>query len=538
LNDIETNHIQPILTALKANTPVLYITSVEEERVIKAIELCCIKICRKMWCHTISEGLWTVDFCQTKELVPEIVHGRANADYRDPTGILRQIKDIHMPKQGAVFLLLDFHEYLQDGLIRRHLRDLKTILKKQDSSIIILAPLTMLPQSLAHEIWRYDFPLPTRKEMEAHARTILSRTRLSIRPPLTDEDFGQIATAGQGLTMSQYESGLSGLVASGQFITHEDIIRAIIDSKKNLLKMSAALEWVEVATQVDAGGLSLLKKWLLQRRLGFSARAKSYGLPTPKGILLLGIPGCGKSLAARMISALWQVPLLRLDTGSLFTSQVGGSEERTRQALKAAEALSPCILWIDEIEKALAGVNSSMDSDAGTAARVFASLATWMQEKTAPVFVVATANSVEVLPAEMLRKGRWDDIFFIDLPGLGEREEIVSIHLKNKGQNPNDFNIRQIAEFSDGFSGAEIEQAIIAGLYEAFDNGHQMTTVDVLRAIENQVPLSITMAEDIQQLKEWASTRARPASEDIVQMQRSEWRQGKAGKIMTIREQG
>lgn len=537
MNNIELDHIQPIITAMKSNTPLIYISSLEEERVIKAIETCCIRTYRKMWCYAISEGLWTVDFYNTKELIPEIVHGKANPDYRDPIEILRQIKDIHIPKQGAVFVLLDFHEYLTDGMVRRHLRDMKTLLKEQNSSIIILAPFTSIPQSLAHEVWCYAFPLPTCKEMATQAKTLLTRTRLTIRESLTDETLAQIAAAGQGLTMEQFKRSISGLIASGQCSTCADVIQAIIDSKKDLLKLSAALEWVEVTSQVDVGGLSLLKSWLKQRRHGFSAKAKSYGLPTPKGILLLGIPGCGKSLAARMISSLWQLPLLRLDTGSLFTSHVGGSEERTRKALKAAESLSPCILWIDEIEKALAGVNSSADSDAGTAARVFASLATWMQEKTAPVFVVATANFIETLPAEMLRKGRWDDIFFIDLPGLGEREEIVTIHLKNKEQNPDNFNIRLIAELCDGFSGAEIEQAVIAGLYEAFDNDRSIATDDVLKSIENQVPLSITMAEDIQHLREWTATRARPASQDIVQMQRAEWRQGKTGKITVFKEQ-
>jgi SpoVK/Ycf46/Vps4 family AAA+-type ATPase len=280
--------------------------------------------------------------------------------------------------------------------------------------------------------------------------------------------------------------------------------------------------------------LSVLKQWLSERKRGLSADARRAGLPVPRGILLLGVPGCGKSLAARMTAFLWNLPLVRLDTGGLFTSRVGGSEERTRQAIHTAEAISPCVLWIDEIEKAMAGIRGSADSDAGTAARVFAALATWMQEKTAPVFVVATANSVASLPPELLRKGRWDEVFFIDLPGLGERQEISAIHLKKLRQDNPKLDARLIADHTAGFSGAEIEQAVVSGLYRAFAENRPMTVADVLEAISSQVPLSVTMAEEIQALRDWAAVRARPASEDDVQEQRDGWRRRKAGRLVSL----
>jgi SpoVK/Ycf46/Vps4 family AAA+-type ATPase len=228
---------------------------------------------------------------------------------------------------------------------------------------------------------------------------------------------------------------------------------------------------------------------------------------------------------------MWKFPLLRLDTGKLFSSRVGGSEENTRQAIRTAEALAPCILWIDEIEKSMAGVGSSSNSDAGTTARVFATLATWLQERTASVFVFATANTVIALPPELMRKGRWDEIFFLDLPGLGERQSIIRIHLAKRNRNPRYFDVALLAEKCAGFSGAEIEQAIIDGLYNAFDENRPLTTDDIIQSLETTVPLSITMAENLQALREWALTRARPASHDKIEEERRQWR---SGNIRTV----
>ena len=274
------------------------------------------------------------------------------------------------------------------------------------------------------------------------------------------------------------------------------------------------------------GGLDVLKRWLSKRQDAFTEKARAFGLPNPKGILLLGVQGCGKSLTAKACAALWRFPLLRLDTGKLFSSQVGSSEASTRKAIQLAEAISPCVLWIDELEKAMSGIGSSSHSDAGTAARVFATFATWLQEKTVPVFVIATANSVTSLAPELIRKGRWDELFFLDLPGLKERKSIFKIHLEKRNRHPQEFDIAALAESCPDYSGAEIEQAVIGGLYDAFDENRPLTTHDILNSLRNQVPISKTMAENIQALRTWAITRARPASEENIEAQRSKWRHG------------
>jgi SpoVK/Ycf46/Vps4 family AAA+-type ATPase len=250
----------------------------------------------------------------------------------------------------------------------------------------------------------------------------------------------------------------------------------------------------------------------MTRAAAFGAEAREFGLPEPKGLLLVGVQGCGKSLTAKAVASLWKLPLLRLDVGNLFGSYIGTSEENMRKAIKIAESLSPAILWLDEIEKGFSGVASSGMSDGGTTARVFATFLTWLQEKTKPVFVVATANAIDQLPPEMLRKGRFDEIFFIDLPTCTERESIIDIHLKKRRREPKRFAIERLARACEGFSGAEIEQAIISSLYDAFAQKRDITTEDIERAFAETVPLSTMMSEQVEAFRSWASDRARPAS--------------------------
>ncbi|HXE72557.1 MAG TPA: AAA family ATPase, partial [Candidatus Nitrosotenuis sp.] len=262
----------------------------------------------------------------------------------------------------------------------------------------------------------------------------------------------------------------------------------------------------------SVGGLENLKEWLRKRSRAFTDEARSFGLPPPKGVLLLGVQGCGKSLCARAVSNVWGLPLLRLDVGKIFSSLVGSSEENVRRAIATAESVAPCILWVDEIEKALAGGSASGELDSGTTARVFATFLTWLQEKTAPVFVIATANKIENLPPELMRKGRFDDIFFVDLPSAPERREIFAIHIAARGRQPAAFDLDLLAGLSEGFSGSEIEQAVVAALYEAFDRGRDLITDDLVRVLESAVPLSRTMEGPIAALRRWAAGRARAAS--------------------------
>jgi SpoVK/Ycf46/Vps4 family AAA+-type ATPase len=264
----------------------------------------------------------------------------------------------------------------------------------------------------------------------------------------------------------------------------------------------------------DVGGLELLKEWLEQRTKSFSDRAKEFGIPAPKGVLLLGVQGCGKSLVAKAIAATWNLPLLKLDVGRIFGSLVGQSEENIRKAIKVSESVAPCILWADELEKGFAGVSGGGVSDSGTTARVFSTFLTWMQEKTAPVFLIATANDVTSLPPEMLRKGRFDEIFFVDLPDRRERQQIFKIHLEKKKRDPKNYDLKELATAAEGFSGAEIEQVIFGALYMAFDEDRELEQKDLLQETKNVVPLSVMMREEIDELRTWAEMRTRAASKN------------------------
>ncbi|RAP50583.1 MAG: ATPase, partial [Methanosphaera sp. rholeuAM74] len=282
-----------------------------------------------------------------------------------------------------------------------------------------------------------------------------------------------------------------------------------------VIKKNDLLEYIDSGVNInDVGGLENLKKWLIKRDKSWLSSAKRYGLPSPKGVLLTGVPGCGKSLVAKAISSMWHLPLLRFDVSKVFNMYVGNSESNMREAIKMAEAISPCILWIDEIEKGFSGLGGSGDS--GTSSRIFGTFLSWMQEKTKPVFVVATANNIAGLPSEMMRKGRFDEIFFIDLPTLNERKQIFKVHLESRLKEPdvvgdfviNDESLLHLAELTEGFGGAELEQIVIMGLFDAFAGDRSITMLDFENAIKNTVPLSVTQSEQIRSIRQWANIRA------------------------------
>jgi len=290
-------------------------------------------------------------------------------------------------------------------------------------------------------------------------------------------------------------------------------VPTILSENKHIIRKSGILEYYEAQESLDEiGGLETLKSWLQKRRGAFTSKARDFGLPLPKGILLIGVPGCGKSLTAKAVGAAWQMPLLRLDVGKIFGGLVGASEENIRKALKTAEAIAPAVLWLDEMEKGFSGTGSSNMSDGGTTSRVFGTFVTWMQEKTSPVFVIATANDVRSLPPELLRKGRFDEIFFVDLPSRDERKQVFEIHLKKKRRDPATLDLGKIVEATPEFSGAEIEQAVVSALYDAFDGETDLTTEGIVGSAREIVPLAVTMKEGIDGMREWARTRARPAS--------------------------
>jgi SpoVK/Ycf46/Vps4 family AAA+-type ATPase len=312
-------------------------------------------------------------------------------------------------------------------------------------------------------------------------------------------------------------------VVAGQLT--DDEVDIVLSEKKQLIRRNGILEFMEVDETIDSvGGLEELKHWLTQRSNAFTERAREYGLPQPKGMLILGVPGCGKSLIAKTTSRLWGLPLLRLDLGRVYDgSTVGRSEANLRNALRTAESISPAILFIDEIDKAFSGSTGSSDSDGGTSGRIFGTFLTWMQEKTSPVFVMATANRVERLPSEFLRKGRFDEIFFVDLPNEEERKEIFRIHLQKRRRDISRFDLDQLTKVCEGFSGAEIEQGLISAMYEAFAQGREFTQLDIIAAIRATLPLSKTMNEQVTALRDWARQRARPAAASVAEYQRMEF---------------
>jgi ATP-dependent 26S proteasome regulatory subunit len=380
--------------------------------------------------------------------------------------------------------------------------------------VLLVSPVLAIPPELEKEISVLDLPLPTHQDLFQLLREIVGVVKRNERAKveLTREDVDQLLKAAQGLTLAEAESAFAKAIAHDGRLSRDDVA-LVLEEKRQVIRKSGLLEYTPAEERLaDVGGLAELKRWLDRRGAAFSEAARAFGLPEPKGLLLLGVQGCGKSLTAKAIAAQWRLPLLRLDMGRIFSSFIGSSEENLRRAIRVAESVAPVVLWVDEIEKGLSGAGGSSVSDGGVGARVFGGLLTWLQEKTAPVFVVATANRIEQLPPELLRKGRFDEIFFIDLPAAAERREILQIHLAKRRRDPAAFDLDGLAARTEGFSGAELEQAIVSALYDAFAEKAELGQAHVERAVAESLPLSITMREEIARVREWARTRTRPAS--------------------------
>jgi SpoVK/Ycf46/Vps4 family AAA+-type ATPase len=384
-----------------------------------------------------------------------------------------------------------------------------------------MSPVQQVPIELEKEVVVLDFQLPDMAELN---KVLTAHQEQNRGRRLTTEAREKLLRAALGLTKDEAEKVYrKAQVTTGRLT--EDEVDIVLSEKKQLIRRNGILEYIEEDETIDAvGGLEELKTWLTQRSNAFTERAREYGLPQPKGMLILGVPGCGKSLIAKTTSRLWGLPILRLDMGRVYDgSMVGRSEANLRNALKTAESISPTILFIDELDKSFAGSGGSGDSDGGTSNRIFGSFLTWMQEKKSPVFVMATANRVERLPGEFLRKGRFDEIFFVDLPTPEERQDIFGIHLTKRREEIARFDLEQLAKMSDGFSGAEIEQAIVAAMYEAFAQDREFTQLDIIAALKSTLPLSRTMQEQVTALRDWARQRARPAASSVAEYQRMEF---------------
>ncbi len=437
-------------------------------------------------------------------------------EFKDPVSVLNWYMD--HAKGNTILVIEDLHLYLDESYSQRAvlLSQLREIAKFSDKKqcLIMIQPVQLVPIELSKDIFIYELPLPGIKLLNSVLNGVIDDIKLD------DEKYDNLedlAEAALGLTVEEAKITFKEIIIEYDKINQKNIID-VIQRKEQIIKKSGVLEYFHQSERFnDIGGMDNLKKWLTLRRDGFTKKAQDAGLKPPKGVLLLGIPGGGKSLIAKAVASAWNLPLLKFDLGKVFAGIVGASENNIRKAINLANAVAPSILWIDEIEKGLSGVGSSDQTDGGVTSRIFGTLLTWMQEKTEPVFVVATANDISKLPPELLRKGRFDEIFFVDLPGDETRKEIWEIHIKKRLKEKYDSNLIDfdaLVKQTEGFTGAEIEESVNDGLYRAFSNNEDLSSSHLIDAVNETYPLSKVMGDSLLKLRNWAKYRARFASDD------------------------
>ncbi|MDR2252847.1 MAG: AAA family ATPase [Bifidobacteriaceae bacterium] len=504
----------------RARFPVLYIESFEESRVVHEImavasdtEL--MRTVRPVYVWSATRGVVAAD-------------GKPVPTTETP---LQAVNWMLRQDSPGVYVMLDLHAHLgddrraADAVLVRALRDLAAQFQGGAAAraLIVVAPAVRIPAELEKDVTLVDFPLPTEHEIGALLDNMIASNAGRISVSADAETRERLAKAALGLTLAEATNAFARAMVDDGVLSADDV-SIITREKKQAVRKAGLLEFVSVDLNLaDVGGLQNLKRWLMKRNNSWLDEAASYGVPAPKGVLMTGVPGCGKSLTAKAMAAAWQLPLLRLDVGRVFAGLVGSSEQNIRTAIRTAEAAAPCILWLDEVEKGFTGIGG--DSDSGTSSRVFSTFLTWLQEKTAPVFVTATANKVDRLPPEFLRKGRFDEIFFVDLPTHPERYDIWLLHLRKRlkagsaaaGMEITDELLHALAQITEGYTGAEIEQAVVAGLFDAFAERRPLAPADLARVVQNMIPLSVTQSEEIAAIRAWAADRAvaATATEDL-----------------------
>lgn len=519
LSEIE----QQLLILVRARYPYVYINTWEETRVERSVlEISCYltkasKTDRSVYSWSLTQGLKLISGSSASH----------KAKMCQPQEVLNEIEKI---QENAIFILKDFHPYLRTkdrsaGFeVVRRLRDVLPELRNglYFKTVIFVSPMLVIPDEMQKEITVFDYPLPNEEEIHRLLMELIEYN--GVPRVLTEQEYHELSQSALGMTEQEAKNAFSQAIVREHGISMK-ALETIFSEKKQVIRKSGILEFVDSSIDLDdIGGLDVLKKWLVKRNNSWSQQACAYQLPAPKGVLVTGIPGCGKSLTAKAMSKIWGLPLIQLDMGKIYSGLVGSSEENMRHAIQIAEAMAPCVLWIDEIEKGLSGSGSV--NDAGTSTRVFGTLLTWMQEKTSMVFIIATANDISNLKPELLRKGRFDEIFFVDLPTQKEREAILSVHLRKRtvlaeiGLAEDAAFVSRVAKKMEGFVGSEIEAVVISALFEAFSAGRAVEETDFYQAIANTVPLSVTQADQIQMIREWARSRAVSAtSTEFVQNQ-------------------
>jgi len=488
---MKTNFKTNLTSHLAAGYPLLFVKTYEEMRAQIAIKEACKSLDKTLYLWSVTCGLSKI---QDNDELSSI------GDTTSPDEVIDYLFE-NFKEEMSTIVLCDFHKFLNDARIMRMIRELNSRFKEMGNNIIFLSPIYKVPEELKKDITVVEFNLPTKKELGEVVNDLSKECEVT----LTDLEREEIIDALSGLTTIEAENALSMSVCNYDTFRPEEVVKI----KAEVVRKSGILEYCESeVTMNDVGGLDKLKTWLELRKKSFSKEAKAYGITTPRGILLVGIPGCGKSFVAKAISSAWKIPMVKLDLGKIYGSLVGESEGNMREALEVAEAVSPCVLMVDEIEKGLAGSSGGGKNDSGVSSRVFGYLLNWMQDRKADVFVVATANQISQLPPEFLRKGRFDELFFVDLPNDEERKEIFKIHIEKKNRKSSEFDIDRLSNITDGFTGSEIEESVKSSLFVSFSKDRELKTKDIDGVLQKMIPLSKTMEKELNAIREWSDGRA------------------------------
>jgi SpoVK/Ycf46/Vps4 family AAA+-type ATPase len=526
---------------INSHTPVVVVETVEEGRALALIRLACSELNLPLFEWSIADGLVRaggapkaaeatakkpdprVTAAREKLALaglPPLNFGAAEADPRSgpvlntlqPAQMLAHLETLTL---DAAFVLKDFHRHMDDHIVVRRLREVAQEFARSRRTIIITAPEVTLPPELEKQVEFLELPMPDAKRLREIASQTFHRLeqKYKLRNALDEAGLDALAANMRGLTEEEAERTVAQVIVQHYGFTPA-AVTDVLQAKKEVLRRSDMLEFIEATDTLSAvGGLENLKKWLHKRRGAFDQAAREFGLEPPKGVIIMGVQGCGKSLCARAIAGEWKLPLVRLDTSAIYDKYIGETEKRIKKVFRVAEQLAPAVLWIDELEKVFAGSGpDSASVDAGVSSRILGSFLSWMQDRKAAVFVAATSNNVTVLPPELIRKGRFDEIFFVDLPNSIERRAILELHLKRRKQNVADFDLAALVAASRGYSGAELDAAVQGAMYAAFGEKARITTELLLLELRSTVPLSVSRAEDIARLRAWAKDRAVPGT--------------------------
>ncbi len=489
------NDVKEFEKVLSDSDKCVRIVTLEEDYALEVVQEAAMNLSKQSFVWTLASGV------REGLLESEIAEPAAQSPVEAISYMLKR-------PYGSVCVFLDLAEHIKNGVALRLIRDSISTMKKNDITFVLIDNTDNLPAAIKSNSRLFEMSLPDADEIGAIVKNTLRmiNSNSPIEIGVTKRGMDIIIRNLQGLTRKQIRKIVEDTVSEDHRFDDDDI-NVVLSSKRRLMNSNSYLEYVQTPLTIDEiGGMRTLKSWLKKRKGVFSKRAKDFGLVAPKGVLLLGVQGAGKSLCAKALATGWKQPLLKLDVSALYNSYIGETERNLRTAFKQIEMMAPAILWIDEVEKAFAGA-AAQSSDGGLSKRMFGSLLTWMQDHEEPVFVVATANDIAALPPELLRKGRFDEIFFVDLPKAEVREKIFKIHLEKRGRDSQKFDLQELSKASEGFSGAEIEQAVINSMFDAFTDDVELNNSHIINTLETSPPISVTMAEKISELRSWAEGR-------------------------------